>query len=78
MFTIIKDTTEAQTVTFKISGMHCTSCAINIDGELEDTVGVVSATTSYAKSETVIIFDPTKVTADKLKEVIQSLQYSAV
>ena len=30
--------------------MHCTSCAMNIDGDLEDNIkGVKSAKTNYAK-----------------------------
>ena len=37
----------------KIKGMHCTSCAMNIDGELEDTKGVKEANTSYAKQKTI-------------------------
>lgn len=40
-------------LTFKIDGMHCTSCAMSIDGDLEDFVnGVKSSNTNYAKSET--------------------------
>lgn len=76
MLNIFKKKNDGQTVTFKIEGMHCTSCAMNIDGELEDTEGVISATTNYAKSKTVISYDPSKVTQDKLKQVIESLEYS--
>lgn len=76
MFNILKRKTSGETVIFKIEGMHCTSCAMNIDGELEDTEGVISATTNYAKSKTVISYDPSKVTQDKLKQVIESLEYS--
>jgi copper chaperone CopZ len=76
MFNFLKKKNNGQSVTFKIIGMHCTSCEMNIDGELEDTEGVTSAETSYAKSKTVIKFDPSKVTEDKLKQVIESLDYS--
>lgn len=78
MLNIIKKRNKGQTVTFKIEGMHCNSCAMNIDGELEDTEGVSIAETNYAKSETVITYDPAKVTEAKLKEVIKSLDYSVV
>jgi copper chaperone CopZ len=67
-----------QQITFKISGMHCVSCSLNIDGELEDTDGVVSASTSYAKSETKVEFDPHKVSLDDLKKVIQAQGYGLV
>ena len=37
-------------ITLKISGMHCVSCAMCIDGDLEDNIkGVKSACTNYAK-----------------------------
>jgi len=39
---------------FKITGMHCSSCAITIDMDLEDLDGVKMSKTSYAKAETEI------------------------
>ena len=50
---------------------------MNIDGELEDTKGVISAQTSYAQAQTVIQYDPSLVSIDKLKKVIESLAYTA-
>ena len=61
----------------KISGMHCTSCAMNIDGELEDTDGVKSANTSYAKQETGIEFDEKTVTIDRIIKQITKIGYQA-
>ena len=63
-------------ITFKIDGMHCPSCALNIDSELEDVSGVITADTNYAKSKTKITYDPTKVTPIELQRVIESLDYS--
>lgn len=62
---------------FKITDMHCTSCAILIDGDLEDLDGVVSAKTNYAKGETEIEFDPDKMTIESLMEVIKKTGYRA-
>ena len=62
-------------ITFKIQGMHCTSCALNIDGALEDTVGVISATTSYAKSNINIVYDVKKVSTEKIIKIIADLGY---
>ena len=64
-----------QIITFKINGMHCTSCAMNIDGELEDTPGVKEASTNYARQETKVKFVQDQVTPDKLSEVIRGLGY---
>ncbi|MEK7534493.1 MAG: cation transporter [Patescibacteria group bacterium] len=61
----------------KISGMHCTSCAINIDGELEDTEGVIESNTNYARQQTEVKFDTDKIKEEKIIEIIKSLGYSA-
>ena len=62
---------------FKISGMHCTSCAMNIDGELEDTQGIKCANTNYAKSQTEIEFDENKVTDKQIISIVKKLGYLA-
>lgn len=64
-------------ITFKIDGMHCTSCAMNIDGELEDLEGVHQASTSYAKATTKVVFDPQKVTQKELLKAIKAAGYQA-
>jgi copper chaperone CopZ len=62
---------------FKITGMHCTSCAFNIDGELEDTDGIEEANTSFAKAQTEVKFDPEKVSVDKIIKLIKTVGYTA-
>ena len=57
--------------------MHCTSCAMSIDGDLEDTDGIKSANTSYAKSETEVEFDENKITDEKIIGVIKKTGYKA-
>lgn len=56
--------------------MHCTSCAMNIDGELEDTEGVKEAKTNYAKQQTEVTFDPEKISPDKIINIIKKLDDS--
>lgn len=77
MFNIFKKNqpTDSETVTFKVNGMHCTSCSLNIDGELEDTNGVLSAKTSYAKGETTISYLPEKTNPNQLRKVLEKLKY---
>jgi len=55
--------------------MHCTSCAINIDGELED-LGVLRANTSYAKGVTEIEYDE-MISLAKIQESIKKLGYQS-
>lgn len=61
----------------KISGMHCASCAMNIDFDLEDLEGVTSVRTNYAKQESEIEIDEEKVKMDEVFKVIQKLGYQA-
>ncbi len=64
-----------QTVTLKIIGMHCTSCAINIDLELEELNGVGESVTSYAKMVTKVSYDSNIVKLEKIVEVLNLLKY---
>jgi len=60
----------------KIEGMHCTSCAMSIDFDLED-MGVKSAKTSYARQETEVEFDEEKIKPQKIIEQIEKTGYKA-
>ena len=62
----------------KIKDMHCSSCAISIDFDLEDIEGIESAKTSYAKQECAITYDDTKVDLEKVLETIKNTGYTAV
>jgi copper chaperone CopZ len=65
-----------EVVTFKIIGMHCVSCAMNIDGNLEDTYGVIKSETNFAKSTTKVFFDSKKINPERLKKIIEETGYS--
>lgn len=60
-----------------IDGMHCTSCAMNIDFDLEDIPGVTSSKTNYAKQETVVQFDEGKVSIDDIILSIRKTGYTS-
>lgn len=64
-------------IKLKIDGMHCTSCAMSIDGDLEDNVeGVKSAKTSYAKQVCEVEFEE-NVKIEKIIAQIQETGYEA-
>ena len=67
-----------ETITLKLSGLHCTSCTVNIDLTLEDIDGVKSVDTNYQKSETKISFDPDKTNLTTIKKTISSLGYTVI
>lgn len=62
---------------FKIEGMHCTSCAMNIDFDLEDVPGVKSVKTSYAREECEVLFDEERVDIKVVVETIEKTGYKA-
>lgn len=63
---------------FKITDMHCSSCALTIDMDLEDLDGIKQAKTSYAKAETEIALDPKKLNNEKVIQTIKVSGYSAI
>ncbi len=64
-----------ETIILKLSGLHCSSCAVNIDLTLEDLQGVKNSSTNYAKSETKITFDSKITNLDSIKTTIHNLGY---
>ena len=68
----------AKKIRLKITGMHCTSCAMNIDGDLEDNVkGVKSAKTNYAKQECEVEFEEEEVVIEQIVTQIKETGYQA-
>jgi P-type Cu+ transporter len=63
-------------ISLKIDGMHCSSCAMNIDFDLEDLDGVKSAKTSYAKQFTEVEFDENKINELEIAKQIKKTGYT--
>lgn len=61
----------------KIDGMHCNSCAMNIDFDLEDLEGVKSAHTSYVRQESEIEFDENQISLNRVLKQIKKTGYQA-
>lgn len=57
--------------------MHCTSCALLIDADLEDTKGVTKADTNYAKAVTQVEYDEDLISLDKIREIIKKTGYDS-
>lgn len=61
----------------KIEGMHCASCAMSIDMDLEDVAGVHTANTSYARQECEVEFEENQVSVEIIIQTIQKTGYQA-
>lgn len=60
---------------FKISGMHCASCAAKIERALSKTSGIKSATVNLASEKLFLEYDQTKVSLDEIKKTVERLGY---
>lgn len=67
----------AKKAKLKISGMHCSSCAMIIDGDLEDIEGVKSAKTNYVKQECEVEFEEEVVQIEHIVKTIENTGYQA-
>lgn len=75
MFGIKNKQQSGNTVSLKVTGMHCVSCSMNISGELEDLDGVHSAETDFAKSTTIVTYDAARVSIEAMHNTIRGLGY---
>lgn len=78
MLNIFQKKPKGSTITLQLSGLHCSSCSLNIDGELEELKGVISSNTSYAKQTSVIKYDPNQVEPSDFRKIIEKLGYKVV
>ncbi len=58
---------------YKVSGMHCSSCAMTIEWDLEDAG--VKAKCNYAKATLEVEFEPEKVPEEKIKQAVEKAGY---
>ena len=65
-------------IDIKISGMHCTSCAANIEKSLANIKEVQDATVNYASEKAVVEVDDNFRDEKKLVEIIEKGGYKAV
>ena len=62
----------------KISGMHCASCAVNIESALKKMPGVANASLNYGSENLLIEFDDKKIQFNTIEEKISELGYKSV
>ena len=62
---------------FRIQGMHCTACAMLIDGSLEDLAGVKAANTHYARQMVDVEYDEKQLSEADILAIIAEVGYTA-
>ncbi|BDZ70255.1 hypothetical protein GCM10025861_07720 [Methanobacterium petrolearium] len=57
----------------KISGMHCASCALNIEKSLQDMEGVEDAQVNFGTEKATVNYDPDKLQLQELEKKWKTL-----
>jgi len=70
-------TASIRTIILQLAGMHCPSCAVNLDLDLEDLPGVVKTKTNFTKQQLTLEFDSAKISYDQIITAIQKAGYTA-
>jgi len=58
---------------YKVQGMHCSSCAVNLEWMLEDIN--VKAKCHYAQAEIEVEYDPQKITVADIAAAVSRAGY---
>jgi len=59
-------------VNMKIAGMHCASCALNIEKNIKKKPGIDKANVNYANNQARVSFDPDKISREEIEEAINN------
>ncbi len=70
--------TDRERVLLSVGGMHCASCAANIEKALRKTDGVKEATVNFAAERASVVFDPQAISLSDLKGVIEGVGYEVL
>ncbi len=61
---------------FRVTDMHCTNCAMRLEGLEDDLVGVTNVRASYQKQRVEVEYDETRLSAAQIVAAIQRLGYT--
>ncbi|XP_009950532.1 PREDICTED: copper-transporting ATPase 1 [Leptosomus discolor] len=64
---------DTKTVVFRIEGMHCSSCVLNIQSTISALPSVASIAVSLEKKSAVINYNPNLISVDKLRRAIEAV-----
>ncbi len=59
----------------KVDGMHCASCAMLIEEELEELDGVAEVKASYPRQQAKVVFDEARIGLPAILKTIGDLGY---
>lgn len=69
---------EEKDISLRIRGMHCASCAVNIEKVLKKQKGIHEASVNYASEKARVKFDPSQAKREDMEKAISDMGYEAV
>ena len=63
--------------TFRVEGMHCSNCPMEVESIEDDLPGIKQITASYQKGQMVVEFDETKLSDEQIIASVEKRGYQA-
>jgi len=73
---VIVESNNVRQVELKISGMTCQSCSEHVNHALDGVPGVLEHNTSYEQGTSLVKYDASKSTKEKLVEAVNATGYT--
>ena len=70
-----KNVRNSEKVQLQITGMHCTSCAANLEKGLKNTPGIKRAGVNFASEKASIEYDPAKTALSAIKDAVSEIGF---
>jgi copper chaperone CopZ len=67
----------SKTVTYRIEGFSCVTCAVGLDAMLKERKGIVRSKSSYEERTAVVEFNPGLVSEKQIRGFIEELGFTA-
>src|SRR3989338_10526491 len=74
----ITENHEIKKIILPIKGMHCASCAVNIEKSLKKVPGVKGANVNYASEKASVEFDAEKASESDLEKAVEDAGYEVI
>ena len=63
--------------TFRVEGMHCSNCPMEVEGIEDDLPGIKQVSASYRTGQMVVEFDETKASDAQIMAAVEKRGYQA-
>ncbi|XP_074583104.1 cation-transporting ATPase HMA5-like [Curcuma longa] len=68
---------EARRIQVRVTGMTCSACTSSVEGAISALPGVVRATVSLLQNKAYVVFDPSRVKDEDIKDAIEDAGFEA-